>query len=61
MHHTHPAYSSDAELRKWLRANSSGDYKLCAYAADRLEILEASVEKCIQTLTHIEETLVRQL
>ena len=56
MHRTHPAYSSDAELRKWLRANSSGDYRLCAYAADRLEVLEAALEKCIESFKQIEQT-----
>lgn len=35
----HPAYKSDTELCKWLRANSSGDYRLAAFAADRIETL----------------------
>ena len=34
-----PAYKSDAELCKWLRDNSSGDYRLAAFAADRIETL----------------------
>lgn len=34
-----PAYKSDAELCKWLRENSSGDYRLAAFAADRIETL----------------------
>lgn len=33
------AYKSDAELCKWLRDNSSGDYRLAAFAADRIETL----------------------
>ena len=35
----HPAYKDDEELCKWLRANSSGNYRLAAYAAERIETL----------------------
>ncbi len=35
----HPAYKDDKELCKWLRENSSGNYRLAAYAADRIETL----------------------
>lgn len=33
------AYTSDFELCKWLRENSSGDYRLAGFAADRIETL----------------------
>ena len=35
----HPAYKTDAELCRWLRDNSSGDYRLAGFAADRIETL----------------------
>jgi len=35
----HPAYKDDKELCKWLKENSSGNYRLAAYAAERIETL----------------------
>jgi len=35
----HPAYKDDKELCNWLRENSSGNYRLAAYAAERIETL----------------------
>jgi hypothetical protein len=39
----HPAYKNDKDLCKWLRENSSGNYRLAAYAADRIETLIAQL------------------
>ncbi len=33
------AYKDDKALCKWLRENSSGNYRLAAYAAERIEAL----------------------
>lgn len=37
----HPAYKSDEELCKWLIENSAGSYRLCAFAAGRIQSLKA--------------------
>jgi len=40
----HSAYKDDKELCKWLRENSSGVYRLSAYAAERIETLTAHLD-----------------
>ena len=40
----HKAYKDDKELCKWLRENSSGDYRLSAYAAERIETLTVHLD-----------------
>lgn len=61
----HPAYKDDKELCKWLIENSSGSYRLAAYAAERIETLTlhlANVQhECDKLESAIRETLEENL
>lgn len=43
-HLIHPGYSNDADLCKWLEDNSSGAYRMSAFAAERIRTLNKQLE-----------------
>lgn len=57
----HPAYKDDKELCKWLRENSSGNYRTSAYASERIETLALHLDnvqsECEKLETAIRETI----
>jgi hypothetical protein len=53
----HPAYKSDEALCKWLRENSSGSYRLAAYAAERIETLTQHLENVQRECETLESKL----
>lgn len=54
----HPAYKNDEELCKWLRENSSGSYRLSAYAAERIETLSTHLQN-VQAECNALEQIIR--
>lgn len=57
----HPAYKDDKELCKWLSENSSGNYRISAYASERIETLALHLDnvqsECEKLETAIRETI----
>lgn len=53
----HPAYKSDKELCKWLRDNSSGNYRLAAFAAERIETLTIHLQNTNTECDRLENEL----
>lgn len=51
-----PAHKSDAELCKWLRENSSGNYRLAGFAADRIETLNQQLANVRAELERFRES-----
>lgn len=53
----HEAYKSDEELCKWLRENSSGNYRLAGYAAERIETLNVHLANVQRECDKLQEQL----
>lgn len=53
----HEAYKDDKALCKWLRENSSGNYLLAAYAAERIEALTGHLANTIRECDKLENEL----
>jgi len=53
----HEAYKDDKALCKWLRENSSGNYRLSGYAAERIETLTAHLASVQNECDRLEKEL----
>lgn len=54
------AYKDDKKLCEWLRANSSGAYRLSGYAADRIETLSLHLSS-VQGVCDANDAAIKEL